>query len=338
MGNGMQQHFPVIRDRETVLNEIRSRNDLREIFEGWKEQYREEFLDICTGVRGMKMLYDTFFKEIMNPDIVPERLEEVLSLILKIKVKILKVLPNDSARIAAENSLLVLDIVVQLEDGSIANVEVQKIGYKFPGQRSACYSADLLLRQYKRVRGEKGDSFKYQDIKKVYTIVFLERSTKEFRKFTETYIHRGKQTFDTGLELELLQEYVFVALDIFHQTYHNKVSSKRNKFEAWLTFLSDDDPEEILRLLQEYPEFERLYQEAYEMCRNMENFMRLFSKELEQLDKNTVQYMIDELQEEVNEKTRQLEEEKEKAKAEREKLEVENAKLRAELQRLTKGI
>ncbi len=32
--------------------------------------------------------------------------------------------------------------------------EMQKVGYLFPGQRSACYSADLLLRQYKRIRGE----------------------------------------------------------------------------------------------------------------------------------------------------------------------------------------
>lgn len=47
--------------------------------------------------------------------------------------KILKVLPNESARIAAESSLLVMDIVVQFEDGSIANVEVQKIGYLFTG-------------------------------------------------------------------------------------------------------------------------------------------------------------------------------------------------------------
>lgn len=31
----------------------------------------------------------------------------------------------------------------------------QEVGYLFPGQRVACYSADLLLRQYKRVRGEK---------------------------------------------------------------------------------------------------------------------------------------------------------------------------------------
>ena len=55
-------------------------------------------------------------------------------------------------RIAAEGSLLITDIVVEFEDGALADIEIQKIGYAFPGERSACYSADLLLRQYKRVR------------------------------------------------------------------------------------------------------------------------------------------------------------------------------------------
>lgn len=75
---------------------------------------------------------------------------EVLSLVLQQKVKILSVLPNDSTRIADEHSLVITDIVIELEDHSIANVEVQKLGYRFPGQRCACYSADLLLRQYKK--------------------------------------------------------------------------------------------------------------------------------------------------------------------------------------------
>lgn len=47
-------------------------------------------------------MYDRFFKAIFNPDIIPGRLEEVLSLILETRVRILKVLPNESTRIAAE--------------------------------------------------------------------------------------------------------------------------------------------------------------------------------------------------------------------------------------------
>ena len=64
-------------------------------------------------------------------------------------------LPNDGTRISDESTLVIMDMVVELEDGSIVNLEVQKIGYKFPGARSVCYSADLLLRQYKKVRSKK---------------------------------------------------------------------------------------------------------------------------------------------------------------------------------------
>lgn len=43
-----------------------------------------------------------------------------------------QILPNDTVRIADENTLLTTDIIVELEDGSMANVEIQKIGYAFP--------------------------------------------------------------------------------------------------------------------------------------------------------------------------------------------------------------
>ena len=56
-----------------------------------------------------------------------------------------------------------------------------------------------------------------------------------------------------------------------------------------------------MRLIQEYPEFEPLYQEVYGMCRNMEDFMGIFSEELAILDKNTVDYMIDEMQNTIDE-------------------------------------
>lgn len=304
--NLLKTHFPMIRERHEVLKEIQSNPELCTMFESWEKAYQEEFLDYCTGVRGVKLLYDHFFKAVMNPDITPERLEEVLSLILQEHIKILKVLPADSTRIAAEKSLLILDIVVELADGSIANVEVQKLGYAFPGQRSACYSADLLLRQYKRVKGEKGKKFTYKDIKRVYTVILFENSVKEFHKFSETYIHRMKQQSDTGVEIDLLQEYVFITLDIFKEILHNKGVKSCSKLEAWLVFLSVDDPEIIMELIREYPEFEALYEEIYEMCRNTGDFMGIFSEELAILDKNTVDYMIDEMQDMLDEKDKLL--------------------------------
>lgn len=165
---------PLIRSREAILSEIYSKPDLLKVFQNWKPHQQEEFLNFCCGNQGLKIMYDGFCKEVLNPEYDPTRLEAFLSLMLNRRVKIVKVLPNDSTRITDESSLLVTDIIVELDDGSLANVEIQKIGYFFPGERCACYSADMLLRQYKRARNTYGDTFSYGQLKKVYLIVFYE--------------------------------------------------------------------------------------------------------------------------------------------------------------------
>ncbi|RHR29856.1 hypothetical protein DWX43_10005 [Clostridium sp. AF19-22AC] len=315
MQKGLKKYFPQIRTRKEVLDEINRSPVCSWQFAQWNDEQKKEFLDVCTGVRGVKMTYDSFFKEIMNPDVHPERLEELLSLLLGQNIHIRQVLPNDSVRLADESSLLITDIVVELEEGSLANIEIQKIGDAFPGQRGACYSADLLLRQYKRVKGQRKKKFTYQDVKTVYTIVFFEKSTSEFHEIESAYIHRAKQVFQTGLNLNMLQEYVLIPLDIYKESTHNKTIN--NKLEAWLSFLCDDSPERILEIVGKYPDFQEMYEEVYEICGNIEGVMDMFSKELLELDRNTVQYMIEEQQEqldalhkEVDEKRKEVEEQK----------------------------
>lgn len=109
--------------------------------------------------------------------------------------------------------------------------------------------------------------------------------------------------------MELLQEYCFIALDIFQKIVHNK--GIRNKLEAWLVFFSTDEPERIEELLRGYPEFGKLYEEIYELCLHTEKVMEMFSKELRELDRNTVQYMIDEMQEEIDSQRETIEGQKE---------------------------
>ena len=336
MANVLQKYFPIIRTREVVLKEINGNDRLLAVYQGWNREQQELFLDYCSGQKGVRILYDPFFKEILNPDATPERVEELLSLILQQKVKILKVLPLESPRLGDEQSLIVMDVVVELEDHSIANLEVQKAGYYFPGQRAACYSSDLLLRQYKRVKEdmEKQEKrFSYREIRKVYTIILYEKSPKEFRDFPEAYIHRFTQKSDTGIEIDLLQEYIFISLDIFHSILHNNGNRIRNKLEAWLAFLSMDEPEMIEKLIREYPQFQQYYKEIYELCQNTEKVMGMFSKELQELDRNTVQYMIDDMQDEINAQKETIVEQEEllsKKDEEIEELKCQLARLQAE--------
>lgn len=122
-------------------------------------------------------------------------------------------------------------------------------------------------------------------------------------------MHYFAQQSDTGLKISLLQEYVFIPLDIFKNILQNK--GIRNKLEAWLTFLSVDELEAILKLITEYPQFNRCYEEIYELCRNTEKVMEMYSKELQEMDRNTVQYMIDEMQDEINEKDKVIQKQEE---------------------------
>ena len=258
MTNKLQQYFPMIRTREEVLNEIESKSRLKNLFYEWTEENQNEFLDFCTGVKGIKIMYDFMIKEILNPENTPERVNELLTLLL--------------------------------------------------GERSACYSADLLLRQYKRVRGIKGKRFSYRDIKQVYTIVLFEKSPIEFQKFSNNYIHRFMQKSDTGVNINLLQEYLFIPLDIFKKNQQNENRSVKieNRLEAWLAFFCMDDPETIIDIIEKYPDFKEMYEQAYDVCRNIEEVMQMFSKELLELDRNTVKLMIDDMQKEIDCQREQL--------------------------------
>ena len=306
MKNILKDYFPMIQEKNEIKEYILGNYALKKTWSKWPLSWQQTFLNWCSGAKGVKILYDSFFKEVMNPEYTPERLNSLLSALLGRKVRVLNVLPNDSTRIADEQSLVIMDIVVELEDVGIANVEVQKLGYAFTGQRAACYSADLLLRQYKRVRGEKGDQFRYKDIKPVYTIILMETSAGEFKQMPECYVHRIEPKSDTGIELELLQTFIFIPLDIFKKKYHNKGIT--NKLDAWLVFLSMDEPSDIINLITLYPEFKSMYETIYQMCQNVERVMSMFSEELAILDRNTVTYMIDEMQNELDEKVKIIDE------------------------------
>lgn len=59
MATRLKQYFPMIREREELLAEIKGNAKLLGMFWEWTLAQQEEFLDFCTGVRGIKLLYDS---------------------------------------------------------------------------------------------------------------------------------------------------------------------------------------------------------------------------------------------------------------------------------------
>ena len=49
-----------------------------------------------------------------------------------------------------------------------------------------------------------------------------------------------------------------------------------------------------------------MYQQAYEICWNVEALMGIFSEELRIMDRNTVKYMVDQMQEEIDSQRQEI--------------------------------
>ena len=213
------------------------------------------------------------------------------------KIRIVRVIPREGTQLVDKGSFVIMDILVETEHGSYINVEMQKHGYEFTGERSTCYMSDLVMRQYTQVKSERKQKFSFKDLKPVYLIVLMENSTKNFKKVSPQYIHRVHYTCNTGADINFLANYTYVSLDTFHSVRQNIDSY----IDAWFTFLSSDSPEDILKLINSYPEFKEYYHDISLFRKNPKELINMYSEALIQMDRNTVNYMIEEMQKEVEE-------------------------------------
>ena len=297
------------------------------------EEWIGRYEDFLKGKRSLPLLYDPFFKKIFNPVERGDRLSELVSCLLGQKVTVLEVFPNEDSQFLGV--MIIMDMVVMMADGSIANIEIQKISYDFPAERISCYSADLVLRQYKMITGKNQEikheasmhgSSKpsYKDMRKVHTIILFEDSNKSLISDMDKalYFHVGKTRFNTGVKIELLQDFVLVSLDTFRKyrysdiregrteitdydydssQYNDELVSEKMKRDR-LKFLSlfvVETPQEIDRLIEIFPDLESVRQDINEYLERPGEVLSMFSEALRILDRNTAELMVDRMKDEM---------------------------------------
>lgn len=283
--------------REEALILLQQDSETYQNFLTFPLEEQENVLSFIQGQHGLKITLDTFFNHVLSPTHHPDRLESLLSCLLGQEVHIKTILPREGNKLAESGSLVIMDIIVELADGSITDIEMQKIGYLFPGERSSCYIADFIMRQYNRIKSKKGKRFTYRDMKPVYLIVLMEQSSSEFKAVSPHFIHREQISYDSNATVTSLSNILYVSLDTFHQVVQNI----DNKLHAWLTFLSSSEPADILRLVTTYPEFKEYYKDIVEFRKKPKELISMYSEALAILDHNTELYMISELQNTVKE-------------------------------------
>ena len=306
------------KSREEVLSEIRSKRQIYEKYLELPDKMQCQVVDFLAGERSINILYDNFFRKIFNPEEHRERVERMISAFIGQTVKIKTVLSREGSQIVDKGSFVIMDIIVELEDGSFVDVEMQKTGYRFPSQRSSCYVSDMIMRQYNRRKEESGNRFSYKEITPVYLFVLMEQSSDEFGKSKE-YIHKRQISYSSEIELDETAKITYITLDSFRESVQNV----DDELSAWLSFLIKDDMESVMRLIAVHPEFIEMYREIAEFRREPEELIGMFSEALYIMDRNTEKYMVDELKEKVKLAEQKLEQIKQENEAVRQELEAE---------------
>lgn len=316
------------RDREEVLSQIASDPFTADAFFSLNREQQEAFLSFCMGNRGLRITYDPFFKNIFSPELHPGRLDLLLSAIMGQKVSVKSVLSPNRILLSEESSLMLMDILVETQDGALVNVEMQKLGYRFPVERAFCYASDIMVRQYDRLKSRLGRDFSYNDLKPVYVIVLMEESPAEFGQAQGGYVHRSSMGFDTGLRLNDLTRFIFISLDYFLNMRHNHTVEK--PLDAWLLLLSSDLPGDVYRVLGDDPVFGEIYRDIVNFQFHPKELIGMYSETLRLMDQNMIQFMIGEQKELLAEQTEKIEKQAEKIETQTEKIQAQTEKIEAQ--------
>ena len=316
--------------REEVEADIRKNPDSWRIFQSLDTEYREKLIEFCMGNRGLNVLYDPFFKYLMTN----ERLERLLSQIMEQQISIVSVEHIEVKKRSSEASVMIMDLLVKLADGSYVNLELQRITFDFPFERAVCYSSDIMVNQYDQLKLEQKQKqkewrmwkkrqdvlkkqgieveeidpeppvkFDYRSLRPVYVIVLMNSSARKYSAFSEAYIHRSLDNveFDTGLKEAALQKYIFISLDNFRKLKDNErkrtgasvETEQMSELEAWMYFLASDQPEDIRRVIQDYPEFEEMYREIIWFRYHPEEMMSMLPEAIRMMDEGSFQTMLE---------------------------------------------
>ena len=328
------------------------------------EEWIGRYEDFLKGSKSLPLLYDPFFKKIFNPVERRNRLSELVSCLLGQKVTVLEVFPNEDSQFLGV--MIIMDMVVMMSDGSIANIEIQKISYDFQAERISCYSADLVLRQYKMITGNReiggagsdGGSMKgsskpsYKDMRPVHTIILFENSSSSLISEVDEalYFHVGKTKFNTGIKINLLQDYVLVSLDTFKKYRYSDIRKGRTEVTEYdydrtqysekqvtekmkldrLKFLSlfvAETPEEIEQLIEIFPDLESVRLDINEYLERPKEVLSMFSEALRILDRNTAELMVDRMKDEIDELKVQAEENRARLEEKDSQLEEKDAEI-----------
>lgn len=296
--------FNFFNSKDDVIIALYKSSEALMMYKGLPRNIKEEFIDVCTGKRGIPLHYDVFFKAIFSPDKHPKRLGKLLSQILGQPVEVVSSMSNEGTKICDRGSFVIMDIVVRLSNGEIVNLEIQKVGYLFPVKRFDCYCADLTMREYSCLREIHGKNFSYDMLPKIISIAMFETTPSELAVDPSIYIQHSQMKTDNGTTLNSVPEHYYVSLDNFSLAMQNKPIE--TELGAWLMLLNTVDVKRINELIEFDSEFADIYKELFGMIVKPEELISMYNNIFLDTDRYEEQLVLDMMKKEIETKDAEL--------------------------------
>ena len=173
---------------------------------------------IASGDAIPPLYIDVIAKTVFSADVHPDRLNFLMrGIALDDTIDVRSSAANEGFRKSIHSKGLVTDIPAWLRDGTLGDVEVQKVAQEFIFTRLEMYSSDMLLLQYSVEAGQAKKEVDYGNVNEVLVIVLMVESPKPFKEhdeICEKYIHRFlRNVSDTGLSYPTKRKMIYVQLD-----------------------------------------------------------------------------------------------------------------------------
>ena len=110
--------------------------------------------------------------------------------------------------------------------------------------------------------------------------------------------------YRTNIRFVLCRWLPLISLNVFSENKYPM--DKNNRVTAWLSLLATRNVDDLTEILAVYPWLEAIYQDMASYLHKPEEVLTMFSDALKILDHNTVQYMIDEMQNTIDDQKAQL--------------------------------
>ena len=255
---------------------------------------QNQLKQVFSGERLPELYSDIIAKSVFNPDAHPERLNFLLSgLAVDDTIDIRSSAGNEGIHQSLNAKGLITDIPAWLQDGRLADLEIQKVQQDFILTRMELYASNMLLLQYSVESGHLKSELNYKNVKDVVVAVLMVNSPKVFQEFGSEngrYIHRfHKMIADSGFSYPASVTMIYVQLDKCLAQFRNGENAesedgKPDRLQVWLSTIADVNDTQVVQAAEKDPELRRIRTEMHHMAQNREVQNMILQEQFERMD------------------------------------------------------